>query len=272
MPKQLVISPCLNNFLYDIWYNSPEQVKNDLPRKYRVASKNSRTVQSFIGKCSQEEKQELLTLLGVEWLMVFFDRGFPQKKYLREIFGKYKDKENNKNTMVTDAIKDRIYVTADTEFIHLLGLMSKIENHHTYPQNLLLHKSGYHIMKWQKSFKESKSIIAEENEAAAKYLIKTALNASIATQVGGTLFGLIQNDVLILMYLYTLRHLSVTVSRIHNGVSDIFTKNAITNSLNRLYKGNLVRKSVSGKEYTISALGMMRINDVLEYIIKSNEF
>lgn len=272
MTKQLTISPCLNNFIYDILFNAPTEVKNNLPRKYRNAVKNSRTAQSFIGKCSHEEKLEILTLLEVQWYMCFFDRGFPQKRYLKDIFLKYKDAENNVQVMLNDLIKDRIYVTSDVEFARQIGIMSKIQNHHSYIQNMLLSKAGYHIKKWKKIVKDPKTLTAKENEVSVRYLMSTCMNFVRAMDMATSVFGVLENDINILLYLYGTTHHYVSADVVCSRFGEVLTRNAITTSFKRMYLNGLIRKSAKGIEYSISPMGVKKVSEIIEFVLKANEF
>lgn len=257
--------------MFDVLYGSTPDQKKSLPSKYRKATKNSRQAQAFIRKSTQEEKQELLTLLGIEWLIVLFDRGFPQKRHLKEIFEKYKDPGNNRQAAIADAVKDRVYVLSDAEFFHNMGLMAQVLNTNSYKHDLLLSRAGFHIQRWGKAFKDVETKITEDYSASANYMVKYALNTILAYEMSSSMFGVINTDTKILLYLYSFRSTYIGFDKMLERFGGNLSTFKVRSAVRRLLESQMIQKKLKEQSYTIAALGLRKVAEVYKHILKSNE-
>jgi hypothetical protein len=266
---KLTVNPYFDQFIYDLVYHAPVEDRYKMSRKYIMACKNPTSLKAFLKKASVEEKDEMLLQLGIESFKIYFERGYPQKRYVREVFAQYKIEVGGKGHYLVDAIKNKMFVTSDREFAIQLGLMSKIHNHNVYTQSLLLNKAGYHLEKWKKDGDNEEMKTAQEQLRITEFLVTTILNTVQTYEFVQGLTGLLQNDMKILFYLYSLKTY-VDYEKIVKRFSGDMTKNKVTSAIRRLYKGQYVSKSFIGRKYEISGLGIMQVNTFFQTVLKAN--
>jgi hypothetical protein len=267
---KIIINPFYNQFIYDIVYHAPREAKMKLSKKYLQAVRTPSTLKRFIAKASMEMKDEMLVQLGIQWVKVYFDRGYPQKSYLRDIFREYDIEKMSAPSMITTLIANRVYVTNDKHFAYQLGTMAHLQNHSIYGQSLLMAKAGYHRQRWQKEFDEKQTLEAEEHSKSAEYLVSTIFNAIQTYEFTEPITGLVKNDIKILFYLYYKKkfiHYDDLVAKF----SGTLGKNKITSAIRRLCQGQYINKSVLDKKYEISSMGILQVNDFFQSVLKANE-
>lgn len=273
--KKIAINPYFNQFIYDIVYNaSREDRRSLLDRKYLVACRSPRNLRHFITKASMEEKDEMLVQLGVEWVKVYFDTGYPQKRYLRSIFEEYDIEKGGSPSLISTLIKNRVFVTGDKQFAALLGAMAQLQNHSIYSQSLLLSKAGYHLEKWKKESKDSDSIMANENIKKADQLVATFFSVMQSYECVEGLLGIHKNDIRILFYLYGRRNKYTPFDTIFGKFIGEMRKEKITTTIRRLHQSQMIAKSAKKEErqYLITASGIMLVNTFFQNILKANTF
>lgn len=267
----LVNDPILNEFVYTVLYHSTLEEKRGLRGKYLKISRNSKAAKTFATTSSREEKDYILAHFGIESFTVFAKRGTGLLKF-KEILEKF---EKNKKVAALSAIaEERIFVTSDKEFLRLLTFMSSAIHHHTHSLNLELIRQGYHIQKWAKQYKNEKDMQTKEADACAKLLARTCLSANFMMEAWPGNTGYTALEMKILLYLYTVPHLSVPKGVLFGKFMGYTNGHKFSGALRALEAEQLVlRHCIDGdNEFMITGLGVKQIGEYVNRVINLNDF
>ena len=270
--RKAAINPFYNQFIYDVVYNSPQESRRKLDPKYLRACRTAVSLRAYLQKSSTDEKDEMLLQLGVQWCKVFFDTGYPQKKFLRDIFEPYRHGYGS-TSLMTNIIQSRIFVTSDKDFAQQLGSIAQLQNHPSYTHALLLNKAGFHLEKWKKNLNESTTKQAEESLKNSAQLVSVILSTIQTFEYVEGLLGILKNDIKILLYLYGRKSRPTKFENILSRFAGDMSKSKLTSGLRRMMQEQKVSRGANMKDpdYSITGVGIMSVNTFFQTILKANE-
>lgn len=264
MPSKLPVNSPIREFVYDILYNLPSEDRFKLQAKYYNIGRTGSRAKHFCNTARLEELQHVLTLLGLEWYMIFFPKTFVggTQKMLDEIV----DDDSNINTL-RNIIKKKIFVTGSKQFAHQLATITQGINTNIYIKNLQLDKVGYHHRKWTKGISSGATKEASEQIATLQYLVRTLRNGVVS--FGTAKFA--EYDLTVLMHLYAQQHTFVEYEKIVDAHSEIINPRKMFAVIKRLTQIRTIQKHPKKKAYTITTVGVLEVNKIVERVLLLNE-
>ncbi len=274
MANQKVIrNPALNEFTWDLLYNiTPEQKKRLSIPYLRILGSSVRT-KNFCEFSTLDEKVRLFSELGLDNAIVFFqDKKVPSVNALKVILDKYD--QNKQAGASAEIAKLKVFVSSDKTIRWLLGMMADTIHHKSYFMNLEYNRLGFHIKNWGKDRNTPESLQLKETIESQDLLVKTFLNVGLALDYSDGVLGMGPLDMKILMYINRYRHTYIEKNRIYDFFDTSTTKGKITTSIKRLFLTEHIKKHIdySVPRYTLTGLGVEKLNQFISYVLKQNEF
>ena len=264
MPSKLPVNSPLREYVYDILYSLPSEDRFKLQGKYYNIGRTNSRAKHFCNTASVEELQHVLTLLGIEWYMVFSPKSFVggTQKMLDEIV-----EDDNVLGTLRNIIKRKIFVTGSKQYATLLATITQSANTNIYIKNLQLGKVGYHHRKWTKGITSGATKEANENVAAVQYLTRTIHNSMTAFKTA----KFSECDLILLLYLYSLQHAFVDYEKMVESLSGVINPRRMFAAIRRLKQIRTIEKHPKKKAYTITTTGVLEINKIIERVLLLNE-
>lgn len=273
MPNKLLVrNPALAEFIYDALYNLTVEQKKKLSKPFLYTAKSEIRSKNFAEYSTLDEKVRLLSELGYENAIVFFQDKLNSVNKLKVILEKY-EKDN-----VASASKDiaalKVFVSSDKQVKWLLGLMADTISHKSYFLNMEFNRVGHHIKGWKPKIDTPGSREIIETIENADLVVKTILNANVSMSFVDSLTGVNSFQMKILLYLYPFRHTYISKNKIWDYFAGDFTKQKTTSCLKRLFLNNLVSKhaDLDNLKYTITTAGIECVNIYVQRILKLNDY
>lgn len=273
MPNKLLVrNPALNEFIFSIMYSLTWEQKKKLSKPFLYIAKSEVRTKNFAEFSTLDEKVRLLSELGFENALVFFQDKLNSVNALKVILEKY-EKEK-----IASAAKDiaaiKVFVSSDKQVKWLLGLMSDTISHRSYFLNLEFNRAGYHIKGWKPKRDTIASRQLNETIESADLVANTILNSCVALSFVDGLIGVNSYQIKVLLYLYNYRHTYIEKQRIWDYFAGDFTKQKCTSTMKRLFLNNHVTKhaDLSNLRYSISTSGIDCVNMFIQRVLKQNNF
>lgn len=265
MASKFPLNPYFREFVYDILYNIPEEKKFILKGKYYRVGKTNSYTKRFCDTAGIEEIMHVLSILGIEWTMIFFDDS-SKERFIRNVFEKFNDDE--KGAELRKIIKQRIYITSQKQFINNLATAAQTVHTNVYVKNLELLKAGYHYRNWPKKLDSLKVKEGFYNSDSLLYLSDTILNSYISCKQP----HMNENDLLILLYLYRHQHKYIGFHKLGEKFAGILSRYKIINAANSLKEGGKIQKHPKDKTFTITATGINDVIRIMNNVLQANIF
>lgn len=270
MPNKLLVrNPALNEFIYSIFYNITAEQKKKLSKPFLFVAKSEMKAKNFAEFSTLDEKVRLLSELGYENAIVFFQDKFKTNNALKVILEKY-----NKDKVVSaakDIVDLGIFVSSDKQVKYLLMLMADTISHKSYFLNSELSRVGYHIKNWKPQRDNPAKLQLDEAIGGLDLTVLTILNSCNLLSQVDSISGVSQYQMKILLYLYRYKHTFISKQRIWDFFAGDFTKGKCTTALKGLYENKLVRKPANlAREYTLTSEGIEAVNAFVNRVLKQN--
>lgn len=272
MPNKLLVrNPSLNEFIYTIFYSLTADQKKKLSKPFLFVANSERRAKNFSEFSTLDEKVRLLSELGFENAIVFFQDKINSINGLKVILEKY---EKNKVASAAKDIADiKVFVSSDKQVKHLLTMMADTISHKSYFLNLEYNRVGYHIKGWKSKRDTPDSIQLNETIENLDLVVNTILNSCNALSFVDSIAGVNQYQMKVLLYLYPYRHTFVIKQKIWDFFAGDFTKGKCTSALKGLFGNGFIRKPANlSLEYTISASGIEAVNSFINRILKQTNY
>jgi len=264
MLSKLPVNSPIREYVYDILYHMPQEERFKLQGKYYNIGKTNSRAKHFCDTARLEELQHVLTLLGVEWYMVFFPKTF--EGGTQKMFEGVVDEDSQLSTL-RNIIKRKMFVTGGKQFALMLATMSESVFSGIYIKNLELQKFAYHYRKWSKGVGAGHSKQEWEKSTSFRYIAKSVFNSMYAFKKAKYL----ENDLFILIFLYVEHHAFVPYEKILDVTADIIEPRKVVPAVRRLLALNKIQKHPKKKSYTITTAGVLDVNKILEQVLLLNE-
>lgn len=262
----IVRSPILNDFIYTILFNASYQQKRGLLGKYMKAAMNQRSAKKFVAHSTRDEKEYIMSHFGFEFYYVVARRGTTYES-MKAILEKF---DNNKTfPAMSDIAKEGLFVMGNTEFLRMLGLMSKTIHHPTYFMNLEFQKQGYNIQHWGKRVNIDEDLQARETDEFSRMFAQTCINASLAIDSAASSLGVNKTTIKILLYLYYTKAVELSKDQLYAYFSGNMKKTEFNYGMKELIGGQLVT-AFKKDRVSISGEGMRSVNNYLGLVNKMN--
>lgn len=270
--KNLVRNPALNEFIWTLLYNITPEQKKKLSSPFLRILKSSIKSKFFSEFSTLDEKVRLLSELGYENAIVFFEDKAKSVNALKVILQKYEDEKNVSASK--DITQLRCFVSSDKQVKWLLSLMADSIHHKSYFLNLEYSRVSHHLKSWKPFRKSPSTAELSETIDSADLLAKTLLNAISIAEFSEGFMGVRPLDLKILLLLYGFRHTYVEKERIWDYFAGTTNKQRSTTSLKRLFANQLVSKHIDTKvlKYGITSTGIETVGNYMQRVLKQNNF
>lgn len=265
MPSKFPLNPYLREYLYDVLYNMPPENKFVLKGKYYKISKTNFYAKRFCDTAKIEEIMHVLTLLGIDWFMVFFNNKNGDR-FISNIFEK--PEEKNGTIELKKIIKRNLFVTSGKSFAHQLATTSQRTHTNVFVQNLELLKAGYHLRGWPKRLETPRVKDAVYNSESLNYLSETMINSVFSFKRA----EIAENDIMVLTFLFKFQHTYIGYDKLNDRFAGVMVQRIIATSIKRLQASGMVQKHPQQRTFTITALGIMEVTKVMNNLLKENSF
>lgn len=272
MPNKLLVrNPALNEFIYSILYSLTNEQKKKLSKPFLFVAKSERRAKNFSEFSTMDEKVRLLSELGYDNAIVFFQDKIGSMNSLKVILEKYW--ENKSASAAKDIVDIGVFVSSDKQVKYLLSLMADTISHKSYFLNLEYNRVGYHIKGWKPKRDTPDSRQLNETIESLDLVAKTILNSCNSLSFVDSISGVNQYQMKILLYLFEYRHTFIPKQKIWDFFAGDFTKGKCTSALKGLYGNDFVKKPHNLKlEYSLTALGIDAVTTFINRILKQNNY
>lgn len=268
---RLIENPYFNEFLYDVMHNAFQHQKERLNGRYERQMRSSRSAKGFAKSAKLEQRQDILTHLGLHWFMVICNDDFTPAN-LKTIMQQYQG--NRPASSLKEMAAKKLYITSDKQFIHLLNLMADTIHTPAYSFNLELNKIGYAVKKWTKQVDFAAHEKAIESIEHLDLMVKL-FNSFTANIVKiPEHFGLLHTDLRILGYLWEYRNVYVPLTKVHHDFAGDLSKKLISRAINDMIGKQFIRGHADYRknEYTITSMGINVVAQYIKKVLRLNTF
>lgn len=268
----VIRNPFLNDLMYDLCYNMPDDTKKKLSVYYRKILASPIRTKNFCEFSNMDTKLKFFHDIGMQNAITIFPDKAKNGVALYDLMKKYE------TDRLASATKDHsamsVFVTTDKETSFFLGLMAQTIHSSSYVLNLDYNKVGYHFRKWGTKLDTDDHKELTECVESAGLIAQTMLETSLCLNNSKVLFNVNPSDVQLLFYMYKHRHLYLKIERIHDVFIGMLPKRLITSSFKRMFLNGYVRKHSDYKilQYTITGLGIDLVNQFIQRVLKNNNF
>lgn len=271
---QMIHNPFLEEFVYDIIYSLTPMQRRSLPNEYVKVTKTPKAAKTFARMASLEQKYHLLSCLGIKWCNVFFNEEMTPHSF-KEIMRKYKD--DKPMAGLKEMAAEKLYITSDREFMHLLVAMAQSIHNPQYQLSLEWNKLGYRLNQWgtwTKSAENPDFTTALENLEAVNKFSLLLEHHDRTCETMSDVFSIRHVDFRILNFFFRNKSQYVEKEAAFIYFSNQFTKTLINSCINRLTVGQFLQKSAipDAKQYTITGLGIDLTQKIFMRTLKSTNF
>lgn len=272
MPNKLLVrNPAFNEFIYSILYGLTPDQKKKLSKPFLYVAKSERRAKNFSEFSTMDEKVRLLSELGFDNAIVFFQDKIGSMNGLKIILEKYW--ANKSASAAKDIVDIGVFVSSDKQVKYLLSLMADTISHKSYFLNLEYNRVAYHVKGWSAKRNTPASQQLSETMESLDLVVKTVLSSCNALSFTDSVSGVNQYQMKVLLYLFEYRHTFVPKQKIWDFFAGDFTKGKTTSALKGLYGNDLVKKPHNLKlEYSITAAGIEAVNAFINRILKQNNY
>lgn len=270
--KVLVRNPALNEFIWTLLFNITSEQKKKLSTPFLRILKSPVKSKFFAEYSTLDEKVRLLSELGFDNALVFFEDKANSSKSLKPLLEKYEQQRNASAS--NDIAQLKCFVSSDKQVKWLLGLMADSIHHKSFFLNLEYNRVSHHLKSW-KPFRVSDSTRQlSETIDSADLISRTFLNAINVADYADGLLGIRSLDLRILLLLYEVRHTFIEKERIWDYFGGYSTKQRITTSIKRLFFAKHISKHIEVKHprYSITASGIEIVSNYMQRVLKENNF
>jgi hypothetical protein len=261
---KIVNIPILNDFIYTLLFNASYEKKRGLKGKYLRAAMNGTAAKAFSTNSTREEKEYIMSHFGVEFFYVVAKRNVTLLK-LREILEKFE--VDKKASALRDVSELGVCVTSDKEFLRLLGLMAQSIHHHSYFLNNEFQRQGYHIQKWKRHNLNAADLATRATDETAATIARLCVNTCLAMSFTPGLTGITENEMNILLYLYSTAHTYIGDEDLYSRFVGSMNKTKYRYSIKGLTKALLVQQhGTSKREFTITGQGIKQATEFINRV------
>lgn len=258
----------LNNFVYTVVMNMSKDQKDSLPNHLRRYISTQKRFQSFLEKCSLDQKRELLSYSDLQSFFMICPMGAAGYRETEEVIKYYELGDVQEG--LRRAIKANIFVTSKENLAFALGRMSNTMNGIPYIQNLELKRVAEATRKWVKKLAKSDDVEDDSVDTVMRILLWSGINWEQSLSA----VGLESDHLKIMHYLYTRRNNFVTKQSIDNFFAGIIPASRIGGIYTILRKAMLIQNQFEDEKvgYKITAKGIRVCNQFRDRILKSINF
>lgn len=272
MPRKNVsVNPYLSEYVYDLLWNLPLDIRKTISRKYWHLTTSSKRARNFADFSTLEEKMLLFSELGIDYAIVFSQDKIKNTNALKKVMAMYES--DRQAGALQEVSKLKVFVSSDKELSFLLSLMSQTIHTKSYYLNQQLNKTSYHIKNWNKNEISPEGQELREAVEGSSILDITMLNCAINMDLVQGLFGITPLDMKVLLYLIQYKHTYVEKEIIVEYFAG-YNKKKISTSLKRLKLNGFIRTHIdlSTLKYTLVREGVKVVGDFRNIILKNNQF
>jgi len=273
MIKPIQLDSTLAEFTYTIAREAPISLRRLLPEKYYRAINSEVGAMKFATRSTFEQKREFFSYLGVEHFTIFADMRRGEATDFREILRQF-DTEDKPHVLLRKLADANVYISSNKEFCSLLGFASQVIDTDGYNRNMELVRTGYHIKGFKNKITIPEYVEGVKEKDAAMALIKTIRGVLGANNYCKDITGVDSEGLQILIYLYLNKHTYFTQEKLSEVFLGEISGRKIAASRLMLMKEMLIQKhpSQNRNDYTITAKGILIVNQFRDKVIKSFDF
>lgn len=270
--KLAVINPYLNSILFDWCYNLPlEQVRTMSMRYRRMLASEART-KNWCASSSIDEKMIFLAEIGANFgFTIFFDKA-KGGVALKQIWEKYEAEKTA--SAQQDHAKFKVFITTAKETAFFMGLCSQTINNETYLRALDYNKTGFSIRNWKKKLNTPVQDEINEVVANANVVSDTILNSGMVFDVASQVFGINDVEAKLLLYYYRFRQRYISRDTLNMHFKGYIAIQRINRAFKKLQLNGYLTKHIDWRKFecTISPSGVLLSNDIINRVLKQNDF
>lgn len=272
MVQKAHYDPPLAELIYTIAREIPLQLKRNLPDKFFKVIGSEKTAMKFAVNSSLDEKREFLSYLGIQNFLVFANTERIHGAHFVEILKKFQS--GQQAATIKQIASLGLYVSADKEFVFLLGQISQSIQTKAYSMDMEVLRSGYHVKNWKGSLENKESSEAKSQNDSSIEIIRLLLSGNDVLEFSESSYGVPKTHLLVLLYLYIKKHLFVPHEAIKNKFVGTLTPSHIASAYRNLMEHSYVEKHRDWwkKEYSITAKGILMVNQFRDRVLSSFNF
>lgn len=271
--KSTSIDTTLAEFTYTIARSIDLSQRRKLPEKYFRATANEKSAMRFAMNASLEQRREFFSYLGIDHFWVFADPKTGQKNDFREIFRQF-DLDDKPSVIMTKLADENVFISSNKEQCFLLGLAAQTLDSKAYAKSMQMVRSGYHVKHFRNDINTDQyndALEAKEMNAEVDKIIHGVLWADDFCK---DITGLDTDYFRVLFYYYSKYQIYVSPDKIKTVFNGGIAGRTVTAAVKRLSALQLTQKHAkqSRREHTITAKGILIVNQFREKVIKSLDF
>lgn len=270
MRTKFLQEPGLSELVYTVAMTSPISLKRNLPEKYFEATKTAKGARRFAATSSFDQKKEYLECLGYKFMCVVSSVPNIWKPETAAILKKIEKAQGN----FDECFERGLYISSDTKLITALEERSSFSSSRAYIMGLELLRSKKGQPGWPVKLNRPEIDEFYKKEASFDLYVKSmlAVDEAIDSDVSSYDLNVVGNR--ILLYLYLNRRKYIPYEQIVSRFVNKCPRGQITNSKRKLLEHLLIQKHLDTrrKDYTITARGIMAVNQILQNVRESFNF
>jgi hypothetical protein len=270
--KDPIFNPYLSAFFFDLVYNLPPDEVKKLPIKYRRILTSEAKTKHWCEKSGYNEKMYFCTLLGLNCAFTILPDRDKIGMSIKRIWEKFE--EDRKAAAQSEQVKLKFYVTTSKETAFFMGMCGQTLNGDTYIKSLDYNKTGYALNGWRKRLDTPVQSEVLQVSEHANTIADTIINAGITFDAIRTLFGINDVEAKVLLYTYKFRNKYIGRDEVLAHFDGYIGTVKINNAWKRLHLNEYLSKHPDWRKNagTISPSGILIANDIINRILKSNQF
>lgn len=270
--QSIILENSLNEYVYSLIMAMTNDQKKQLPEFLYKKINTANRAANFCHKSSTDQKRELLSYLGVGFFWTFAGVGkISQKEYV-DVLKEFK--KDNTTWGIKTMIEKGVYVTMDKNYVWALERMAQSTQTGVYSKNLEVDTAGRHIKNWPKRLTHDEQQESEEmlkSVDVINKMIAATLNQAKYIESG---LGLKEEEMKVLLHFDSNRNQYISYARIKNVFLGSISSRKLSSSVASLLKSMLIQKHVDWrrKDYTITKMGIRKIHEFRDKVLKSFNF
>jgi hypothetical protein len=267
MRTKFLQEPGLSELVYTVAMTSPISLKRNLPEKYFEATKTSKGARKFAATSSFDQKKEYLECLGYKFMCVISSIPNIWKPETSEMLKRMEKDQGS----VEECYEKGVYISSDKKLIAALEQRSSFTSSRAYVMGLELLRSKKGQSSWSVKLNRPEIEEVYRKEARCNFFAKAVLAIDEGMDSDEMSCGLQATENRLLLYLYLHRKIYLPDDKIVSKLIKKSSKAQISNSKRKLLEELLIQRHADSrrKEYTITARGIIAVNQLLQYITES---
>lgn len=271
--KAGTLNTTLAEFTYTVARETPVSIRRRLPEKYFKAISTEKGAMRFANRSSLDQKREFFTYLGIDHYLVFIDSKKNSGMDFRETLRKFTVEEDPHKTL-QQLVGSNVFISGSKEQAYLMGFLAQGMDTKQYVRDMELIRSSYHIKSYKKNIgipEYTESVEGKEVAFRASKIISAVLWANDACE---SVIGIDGASLRLLLYFYLNRQSYFSDDNLKVAMAGGLSGRTVSASRKRLFANDyLSHHPIKSKpEYTITATGILLVNQFREKVIKSLDF